>query len=403
MDSPAIVPATPAELAAAVTEACATGIALEVVGGGTKRGIGRPDRQTRVLSTARFDGVVDYDPSELVLTVRAGTALGAIERLLAEHGQMLSFEPLLTGASGTIGGAVAAGLAGPRRVSAGNVRDHVLGFSAVSGRGECFVAGGRVVKNVTGFDLPKLVCGSWGQLAVLTEVTLKVVPRPRCTLTLWRGGLDEARALQAMRMALGSQAAVAAAAHLPARPDLWPAAEAWPTAEGGATASDEGAVTLFRLEGFGPSVEARAATLAQTLGATLGRLTDSGADLLWSLLRQTRVLEGRGDALWRVVTGADPLAACSGLRALGARYWLDWAGGVVHARVPVTVPGPLVRELARRSGGHALLLDAPRDYRLHTPARQQEEGALAALARQVRLAFDPAQILDPRRFEEASS
>ncbi len=380
-----LVPTTPAELAAAVQEAAASHRALEIVGGGTKRGVGHPQREALAVSMRRFDRVVDYDPPELVITVGAGTPLATIESLLAQSGQMLAFEPFELGTDGqsTIGGVVAAGLAGPRRVSAGSVRDHVLGFSAVSGRGEIFKAGGRVVKNVTGFDLPKLLCGSWGQLAALTEVTLKVVPRPRRTLTLTLDGLDDARAAAALAHALRSREAVAAAAYLPQGPER------------------SVSRTLLRLEGFGPSVEARAAMLAKTFAGALGRLEEAAAQDLWERLRRAAVHPAAPDqALWRmVVAGGRTAEACADLRSLGARFSVDWGGGLLHAWLPTDLSGATVRALAQRAGGHALLLAAPEAYRARTPARHPEDPRVLALARRVRAGFDPEGILDPRRFE----
>src|SRR5205085_6509853 len=180
------------------------------------------DRADVVLSTARLDRIVDYSPEELVLTAQPGVRIADLERLVAAKGQMLAFEPprwtRLLGARGepTLGGVLGANLSGPRRIRAGAARDHFLGFSAVSGRGEVFKAGGRVVKNVTGYDLMKLMAGSWGTLAVLTEVTIKVLPKPETKATVVLTGLDDARAVQAMVTAMGLPCEVSAAAHLPA-------------------------------------------------------------------------------------------------------------------------------------------------------------------------------------------
>ena len=232
---------------------------LEVRGAGSKAAIGRPIEADLVLDTSRLTGVLDYAPAELVLTARAGTRLAEVEALLADAGQMLAFEPidygpLLGGQPGaaTLGGLIASNASGPRRLTAGAARDHFLGFMAVSGRGEAFKAGGKVVKNVTGYDLSKLMAGSWGTLCVLTEVTLKVLPRPQTCATVLVRGLSDAKAARAMSLAVGSPADVSGAAHLPAGV----AARAALGAE---------AVTALRLEGFGPSVAARILTLTEKL------------------------------------------------------------------------------------------------------------------------------------------
>ncbi|MGB8841139.1 MAG: FAD-binding protein, partial [Aliidongia sp.] len=190
-------PTSPEALLDAMSWALAHKVPLELIGGGTKRAIGRPVEAEATLDLSGLDGIGLYEPAELVLSARAGTKLVEIEAALAESGQRLGFEPpdyalLLGGEPGrqTLGGIVAANLAGSRRLSAGAARDHVLGFSAVSGRGEAFKSGGRVVKNVTGYDLSKLICGSWGTLAALAEITVKVLPRPEAETTLLLHGLD---------------------------------------------------------------------------------------------------------------------------------------------------------------------------------------------------------------------
>src|SRR5258707_7755991 len=216
-------PADIDELRDAVAEAFAAGEPLELVGGGSKRGLGRPVQAAHTLDLARLSGIRDYAPNELVLTAGAATPLAEVERLLAENGQMLAFEPPgwcgLLGAdeaSPTLGGVLACNLAGPRRIKAGAARDHFLGFRGVSGRGEIFKAGGKVVKNVTGYDLPKLMAGSYGTLAALEEVTIKVLPRPEDSCTLMVCGLDATTAVQCLTRALASPHEISGAAYLPA-------------------------------------------------------------------------------------------------------------------------------------------------------------------------------------------
>src|SRR6266513_640218 len=183
-----VAPADLCELRDAVGEALAAEEPLELVAGGSKRGLGRPLQLPRYFDLSGITGIRDYQPSELVLTAAAATPIEEIERALAAAGQMLPFEPpdwgallgLSTSAARrrTLGGVLACNLTGPRRIKAGAARDHFLGFRGVSGRGEVFKAGGKVVKNVTGYDLCKLIAGSYGTLAALEEVTVKVLPRP---------------------------------------------------------------------------------------------------------------------------------------------------------------------------------------------------------------------------------
>jgi len=241
---------------------------LEIAGGGSKRAIGRAAQWDATLELSSLSEITLYEPAELVLSAKAGTPLAEIETLLAANAQELAFEPLdygpllgVTPGAATIGGVISANLSGPRRIKVGAARDHFLGVAAVSGRGESFKAGGRVVKNVTGYDLCKLLAGSWGTLAAMTEVTVKTLPRAETEETLVLVPRDDATAAQAMTAAMGSFADVSAAAYLPA---------------GSASHVDEiqalgGAATALRLEGVAPSVAHRKDVLAKLL-AGFGKL-----------------------------------------------------------------------------------------------------------------------------------
>ena len=195
---------------------------LELAGRGTKYGIGRPSQTDLTLDLSGLAGVTLYEPAELVLSARAGTPVSEIEVLLDKHNQELAFEPIdygpLLGAetnNGTLGGAIAANLSGPRRIKSGAARDHFLGVTAVIGRGETIKSGGRVVKNVTGYDLCKLLAGSWGTLGAMTDITVKVLPKAETEATVLVEGLDDATACVAMTSAMGSSCDVSGAAHLP--------------------------------------------------------------------------------------------------------------------------------------------------------------------------------------------
>jgi glycolate oxidase FAD binding subunit len=382
-------PADEQEIREIVSQHAASGSTLEIVGGGSKRGIGAP-RETAQLPTTHLNRVINYDPAELILTVEPGAKLSDIRTLLVQNNQMLAFDPwdfaeTIGGQLGqsTIGGVIASGFAGPRRISAGSVRDHMLGFHAVNGRGEAFKAGGNVVKNVTGYDLPKLMAASWGQLCVLTQVTLKVLPRPAETQTLKITGLSYAAAVDAMGRAMRAPADVAAACHLPAR-------EGKPS------------TTAIRLEGFGPSIEARSRLLTSML-ADAGRVEPMpDPNLFWRLIGVG--LLSKGDQLpllWRIIvppaSGADVL---DGIERFGGLGLLDWAGGLIWARSAAEAALP-IREIAELAGGHAMLMSAPEDVRRDIPARHPEPPAIAALSQRIRRAFDPSGIFDPLRFEGA--
>lgn len=365
-------PATIDDLCALIADAHATGTKLRLRGGGTKDAIGAPC-DAQIVDMRGFAGVVDYDPPELVLTVGAGTPLAEIERLVASEGQMLAFDPFDHGAmlgndgGATIGGVIAAGVAGPARLSRGGARDHLLGFTAVSGRGDRFVAGAKVVKNVTGYDLSKLMAGSWGRLAALTELTLKVLPAPRARRTLAMRGLDATGAAAAMAGALGSAAEVTAAAHLPD----WRGE----------------AVTALRLDGFAESVAARAAMLP-------GFEAIEDGDALWLAVRDASPLP-RGWPLWRLVVA--PGKAAGVIAALPGAEWLfDWAGGLIWLASDA-VPAA-IRSAAEAAGGHATLVRAGEAMHRAVPALHPQPSALAAIEARVRRAFDPDGVFETGRF-----
>ncbi|SCK14351.1 glycolate oxidase FAD binding subunit [Variovorax sp. HW608] len=374
-------PATEAELCDVVADAAHSGTRLSLRSGGSKRDIGAPIGEARTVDLRRFAGIVDYDPPELMLTVRPGTPLAEIEALVASKNQMLPFEPFDHGplfgrapSEATIGGIVAAGVAGSRRVSSGSARDHLLAVRAVSGRGECFVGGAKVVKNVTGYDIPKLIAGSWGRLAAITELTLKVLPAPRADATQILTGLDPEQAVAAMAAAMGSKADVAAAAHRP-----------------GSTS-----VTAFRIQGFPASVAARCKGLAKHLAA-FGHLHDPGeeeAQGIWSDLRTLAPLP-LDVPLWRI--SVPPAAGGTLVRRLeqrGANWLLDWAGGL--AWVATAIEG--VREEAAAAGGHCTLVRGPAELRARVPALHPPAPAIQALEQRVRRAFDPAGVFETGRF-----
>jgi len=352
-------------------EIVAAGGKLRLRGGGSKDAIGAPTPEATIVDMRGFAGVVDYDPPELVLTVGAGTPLTEVQALVAAEGQMLAFDPfdhgaLLGGNAGeaTIGGVIAAGVSGPGRLSGGAARDHLLGFTAVSGRGERFVAGAKVVKNVTGYDLSKLVTGSWGRLAALTEVTLKVLPAPRERRTLVVRGLDPVAAVARMGEAMGSAAEVSAAAHLPD----WQGA----------------ALTALRLDGFPPSIAARAAMLPDFTAIPDG-------DALWEAVRFASPLPA-GRPLWRVIVA--PSRAPDVVAALPGADWLfDWAGGLIWL-ASETDP----RAVAEAAGGHATLVRASEAMRVEVPALHPQPAALAALEARMRRAFDPDGLFETGRF-----
>jgi glycolate oxidase FAD binding subunit len=396
----AIEPESTEELREAVASAVAEGAPLEVVGGGSKRGIGRATQTRAALDLSALRGVTIYEPEELVFSARAATPLAEAHVALADRGQEFAFEPpdlsrlLRSDHAGTLGGMIAAGFSGPRRIKAGAVRDHFLGFHAVSGRGEVFQAGSRVMKNVTGYDLPKLMAGSWGTLAIMTDVTLKVLPRAQTQTTVVLWGLDDGKAVRAMSTALQSPCDVSAAAHLPAAIAARSAIDELRSAKT--------AATLLRLEGVAPSVTARTAQLRNLLRdlGTLDELDEQRSLAAWIEVRDVHFLSDPGDRLvWRLsVPPAEGAAVLQRIREKAdARGFYDWAGGLIWLDLPPSPDGSAKLVRSSLSGGHATLIRAPLDVRAAIPIFHPQPPALAALTRRVKEAFDPKGILNPGR------
>jgi len=407
-----VAPADLCELRDAIGEALAAEEPLELIAGATKRGLGRPLQLPRTLDLSRLVGICDYQPSELVLTARAATPLDEIESALAPAQQMLAFEPpdwsrvfALPAAAarrGTLGGALACNLSGSRRISAGAARDHFLGFRGVSGRGEVFKAGGKVVKNVTGYDLSKLMAGSYGTLAALEEVTVKVMPRPESACTVILFGLAPVPAAERLNRALASRHEVSGAAYLPA--SLAAAASPLLGVAG---------VAALRLEGPAPSVAFRRERLLAELAADCEStvLEAEPSATFWRSIRDAAALAEPTDrVVWRISVapscGATLGEAIS--RTLEADWYLDWGGGLLWVAIAGAEDGgaaiirAAIREPNGRGTGHATLIRGPLALRRTVPVFEPQPPALAALAARVKESFDPHRILNPGRMVEGN-
>ena len=386
---------------------------LEITGHGSKRGIGQPMATNALLDLSALNAVTSYEPNELIITVQAGAPLNDVLSLIDAKNQQFAFEPintsLLLGTPniGTIGGMIGAGLAGPRRIKAGGARDHLLGAHAVSGFGDSFKAGGRVVKNVTGYDLCKLLAGSWGTLAVMTEVTLKVMPRAESERTLVLRGLDDIAANRAMTAALGSPFDVSGAAHVPNT--VFRAAQ-------GALAdlgSPRQAVTLLRLEGITASAAHRAASLGEALGSfgAAEIVEDATSAAIWSSIRDVAPFAANGALgawpVWRIVC---PPASGGALgqalaRDSGGDVIYDWGGGLIWAALPPSADASagMLRWRVNAIGGHATLLRASEAVRRNVDVFHPQAAGLAALGERVRRSFDPKNILNRGRLVRGSA
>jgi len=392
-----------AEVEQAIRSPLADGKTLEVVGRGSKQAIGRAAQWDATLDLSGLSGVTLYEPEELVLSAKAGTPLAEIEALVAASKQELAFEPMDYAAvlgsnagSASIGGVLAANLSGPRRIKAGAARDHFLGVNAVSGRGETFKSGGRVVKNVTGYDICKLLAGSWGTLAAMTDVTIKTLPRAETEATVLVLNLDDGAARKAMSAATGSFADVSAAAHLPAT-----VAGRIPE-----TAVGRAAVTAFRLEGVAPSDADRKGVLEKTLApfGTLGALDETASRALWRAVRDVTPFAASGPSggrdLWRISTVPTQAPGLGRtLEQCDAELLYDWAGGLVWAALPASndAHARQVRAAVSEAGGHATLIRAPAAVRAAVEVFSPEPAPLAALTARVRRSFDPQGVLNAGR------
>ncbi len=350
------------QLAEAVRSAKAP---FEVLGLGTKRDLGRPVAAQK-LSLSAFSGIINYEPEELILECGTATKLADIEKLLTKHNQMLAFEPpnfaALLGSkhAGSIGGALACNLAGPRRLKAGAARDHILGVTGVNGQGEIIRSGARVVKNVTGYDVPRLLAGSFGTLMAFTSVIFKVLPKPETEQTCLLRDEGVAHSVNAMARLLATGAEISSAAYVPKRG------------------------TFLRIEGIEASVKARVAMVeAETLTATESKK-------LWLDLRDATPLAENKNDIWRIVL--PPSEAVPFLAALPFKYdyYLDWAGSLIWLAAP---KGGNPRQYM--SQGVATLFRADENTRTAAEVFHPQQPTLGALSSRVKAAFDPKGLFNP--------
>ena len=384
-----LTPASAEEAAALVREAEGRG-ALDIVGGGTRAGFGRPPEGRRAISTARLSGLVFHEPAEMTLRAQAGTPISQVQAALDAANQMLPFEPMdprtLMGTSGepTVGGLVASALSGPRRISAGAVRDSLIGLKLINGAGEILSTGGRVMKNVTGLDLVKVSCGAQGALGLLLEATFKLLPRPRAEATIVIRRLDDAAAVAAMSRALGSPFGVSGAATIHAG------------------MGREFPRTLIRIEGFEDSVAYRRDKLIALLADFGAKHALEGEDSrkMWRAIRDVEFLaEPRERAIWRVsVKPSDAPAYLAKLGATARDAFLDWGGGQIWiAADPTVAASAAIRAALQGFDGHATLVRAPLALRAGVDVFTPLDPALQRLTRDLKASLDPRGLFNAGR------
>jgi len=392
-----LTPSTEAEAAHLIREHAAKKTPLNIRGGGTRAGFGNAVTAEGTLSSASLTGIVEYNPAEMVITARAGTPVAEIEAALAANGQGMAFEPVdhrgAMGTSGTptIGGLFAVNSSGPRRFTAGAARDHLLGVRFVNGAGDVVKAGGKVMKNVTGLDLVKLLAGSHGTLGFLTEVTFKVLPVPKTSATLVLSGLEDEQAMQALAAAMSLSVEVSGAAHLPESVRGRFIAGSLP----------EGAATVIRLEGLEASVAVRAEKLAAAMAGfgPVGRLDADQSKTLWREIRDVApYADGTARPLWRVsMAPSEAWKLVAGLRLrAGIDAYYDWQGGLVWMRAEADPEAEVLRHGIRTlGGGHATLLRAAPQIRAEVAAFEPQASAVALLSARLKAKLDPHGIFNP--------
>jgi glycolate oxidase FAD binding subunit len=395
-------PDTVEELAYLVAEAADTRTPLEVMGRGTKREVGRPVQYGAVLSTENLTGIPLYEPSELVLVAQAGTSIAQIEQALAEHEQEMPFEPIDLGpvlgfgrGQGTIGGLVATNFSGSRRILSGSVRDHVLGVQAVNGSGETIRAGGRVMKNVTGYDLSRALAGSWGTLGVMTEIAIKVLPAQREVRTVLCFGLADPNGIEALCLAMGTPFEVSGTVHMHA--ELAERLSDQEIANAGAS------VTAIRVENFPASARYRSSRLKQMLQAYAPalELDTLRSRAFWNEIRTLKMFQQADRPLWRISTV--PTAAAKLVhnlaRKIDVRVLYDWSGGLIWLETPpISDAGAVeIRRNLAEIGGHATLIRAEAPARAAIDVFQPLDKPVMALTASLKRAFDPVGILNPGR------
>ena len=386
-------PETRTEIEEIIQEALANKTPLKITGFGTKSALGGAVQADDELSLSAHSGITDYQPEELVLVAKSGTPLLEIEETLAQKGQMLAFEPphltqfYSADHPGSIGGMIACNSSGPRRISAGAARDYLLGFDAISGRAGYFRSGSKVMKNVTGYDLSKLMCGSFGMLAVMSEITLKVLPRPEYTTSASIECASLTEAQSALAAGFGS---------------------ATEPSGGAIVKTADGFRAVLRLEGVQISVQDRVAALSELLSAKgqIAVMPPEESDDFWRFMRDVRWVDAQAEQVWKlsVTPSFAPHIIAALERDYKIDYALDWAGGLIWIAGQGDGLGADIRAvLAQNDGGHATLMRASNAAQAGLPVFQPLDTALGGLQTRIKAAFDPEHILNPQKIDLAGA
>ena len=394
------------DLLEVITAAASNKTTIDLRGHGTRLGLGRPVMADQVVTLDGLSGIITYEPDELVLIAKAATPLSEILKTLDDAGQMLAFDPPLGAAQhkdakGTLGGIIATNASGPRRMVAGAARDYLLGFNAISGRAEGFKSGSRVMKNVTGYDLSKLMAGSFGTLAVMDEITIKTMPKPEDAVTMLIKAKDEIEAGAIIRKAFDSPYEPTTGAIIPAKTAIF--SSCGPVKD----FAKSGAIAAIRLEGFSVSVKSRVAALTDVLMSSGEMITleKKDSDILHSDLREVTLLpEQNNRVIWKLscppAEGGRLMSELA--KRPNCRTYADWAGGLIWISHPSGLDGgaEIIRKMVADIGGHVTLVSAPENMRAKADVFEPQPAALQDLSRRVKSSFDPLGILNPGRMYE---
>lgn len=386
-----LTPKDEAELAKMVARANKNKTRLRIEGGGTRQDLGNLIKTDATLSLKNISGITLYEPGALTLVAKAGTPLKEIEKALKKHSQRLAFEPMdhraIFGSKGepTIGAIVAGNISGSRRIIAGGCRDSLIGVRFINGNGEIIKNGGRVMKNVTGLDLVKLMAGSFGTLGVISEVSFKLLPVAQRKVSLEIKGLSSEQAISIMSKALGSPFEITAAAHLPKNLNN----------------KNGDAKTLLRIEGFDSQVDYRIEKLSELIANNIEITTIEGKehDKLWRYIRNVKIFKNSKNPLWKLsIKPSDaPDIEKQLIDKTGADMFFDWAGGLIWLQMQDedNAHADVVRHIVKQFGGHATLVRASDEIREAVEIFQPEQVGIAKLSNLIRKKFDPSGILNP--------
>ena len=405
-DSDTLYPKKEKEVAEIIKKFHKTNTPVEIIGSGSKKKIGKLLQCAKTLNLSKLSGIIEYLPGELYIKVKSGTSIDEIENELKKNNQQLAFEPidfgyLFLGKSdyGTAAGQVSCNLSGPRRFKVGSVRDHILGFKAVNGRGEIIKSGGTVVKNVTGYDLSKLICGSYGTLCALTEITFKVLPAPEESATLVIHNLDINMAPNYLQKAISSTYDISGASFLPTDPVCNKCQMDIKKTFKLNDLKEEGSITAIRIEGSKKSVNQRIENLNKELntsGLSISVLETLQSEIFWKKIKNLEFFSKTKNNILRIVI---PPSFCTQLAyqlPKNFKYFLDWGGALIWVEACELTEQMFnaVRKKVVKYGGYVSMIKNS-DYLPYVEDVFTIDRNRFSISESIKKSFDPKRILNP--------